>query len=84
MPLFEYKCLACGHQFELLILKSSPTPACTACGSESVERQLSLFAVKSESTRQASEAKARSDNLKLNTKQDPDKPRVQIDHPHLH
>src|SRR5437870_9349458 len=84
MPLYEYKCLACGHQFELLILRASQPVACPACATESVEKQISLFAVNSESSHQASEASARKYNAGLNAKQDPDKPRVQIDHPHQH
>ena len=84
MPLYEYKCLACGHQFELLILRASQPVACPACAAESVEKQISLFAVNSESSHQASEASARKYNARLNAKQDPDKPRVQIDHPHQH
>lgn len=84
MPLYEYKCLACGHQFELLILRQSQTFACPACASASLERLLSMFAVSSDSSRQTSEASARRRNLELNTRQDPDKPRVQIDHTHQH
>ena len=50
MPLYEYRCLACGHQFELLILKSSEPPACPSCASDSLERILSMFAVSSDGT----------------------------------
>lgn len=49
MPIFDYKCSACGHTFEALILKGT-VPACTACGSAELERLLSLPAVKSSST----------------------------------
>ncbi len=32
MPLYEYRCTACGHRFELLQSSaSSPHPACPAC-----------------------------------------------------
>ena len=48
MPLYEYKCTGCGHQFELLILKASQPIACPSCASESVERMLSMFAVSSD------------------------------------
>ena len=48
MPLYEYKCSGCGHQFELLILKASQTVACPSCAGESLERMLSMFAVSSE------------------------------------
>jgi len=44
MPLFEYRCAACGKRFEVL-MRRAVTPACPACGSESVEKQLSAFAV---------------------------------------
>src|SRR5262249_37099327 len=84
MPLYEYRCLGCGHQFELLLLRSSQAAACPACQSESVERLVSSFAVSSQASHDASVAAARRHNAKLNAKQDPDKPRVQIDHPHLH
>jgi len=84
MPLYEYKCQGCGHQFEALILPQSPAAACPACSSDLLERLVSSFAVNSESGRAASTASARKHNLELNSKQDPDKPRVQIDHRHQH
>lgn len=84
MPLFEYKCQACGDPFELLVLKSDQPVACPNCGSTSVERLLSMFAVSSESSRQANTAKAYAHNNKLNARQEPDKQRVQIEHKHQH
>lgn len=84
MPLYEYRCSACGHQFELLVMKTSQRIACPACASESVERLLSMFAVSSDASRQASTASAYKHNNKLNAKQEPDKPRIQIEHKHQH
>jgi putative FmdB family regulatory protein len=84
MPIYEYKCLACGQQFELVILRASQPIACTACSSESVERLLSSFAVSSETTRGSSTASARKRNLELNSRQEPDKARIQIDADHHH
>jgi len=93
MPLYEYKCSACGRQFELLIMKASQPitgapdagwPVCPTCGSESVERLLSMFAVSSDASRQASTASAYAHNNKLNAKQEPDKQRIQIEHKHQH
>ena len=53
MPIYEYECRGCGHQFELVVLPHrSPTPACPECESEALERLLSHFAVSSEGTRQ--------------------------------
>jgi putative FmdB family regulatory protein len=49
MPIFEYRCQGCGHEFELLVLKGT-VPACPECKSDSLERLLSVPAVKSEST----------------------------------
>ena len=50
MPIYEYVCGDCGREFEKLVRKTE-TPQCVACGSESVTRQLSLPAVKSETTK---------------------------------
>jgi putative FmdB family regulatory protein len=47
MPLYEYRCLACESQFELLI-RGGATPACPSCGAITLERLLSMFAVSSE------------------------------------
>ncbi|MEK7402873.1 MAG: FmdB family zinc ribbon protein [Gemmatimonadota bacterium] len=49
MPIYEYTCRKCGAAFELLVRKGK-TLACSACGSEDLERHFSLPAVKSEST----------------------------------
>ena len=50
MPIYEFTCKACGHQFEALVRKDK-APPCAACGSENLERLISLPAVKSETTR---------------------------------
>jgi putative FmdB family regulatory protein len=49
MPIFEYRCESCGHEFETLVLKGT-VPACPACKSETLEKLLSIPAVKSENT----------------------------------
>ena len=84
MPIYEYRCTECGRNFELLILKASQPIACPSCGTTSVERLLSTFAATSESSRQASTAAAYKYNNKLNARQEPDKPRIQIEHKHQH
>jgi putative FmdB family regulatory protein len=43
MPLFEYACRECDHQFEALV-RASDTPECPSCHSTSLERRLSVFA----------------------------------------
>ena len=48
VPLFEYACRACGHRFELLT-RAGQKPACKDCGSEDLEKQLSVFAVSASS-----------------------------------
>lgn len=47
MPLFEYRCLSCESEFELLI-RGSAVPVCPSCGATNLERMLSMFAVSSE------------------------------------
>ena len=46
MPILEYSCRACGHQFEFLRLPTTAGAAtCPACHSEDLERLLSAFAM---------------------------------------
>ncbi len=43
MPIFEYACRACGHEFETLV-RASDTPSCASCGSPELDKKLSVFA----------------------------------------
>jgi putative FmdB family regulatory protein len=61
MPLFDFTCTACQHAFEALV-RGSSVPACPACGSTALERQVALPAIKTSSTRgQAMAAAKRRD-----------------------
>ena len=44
MPLYEFQCKGCGHEFEDLVLGSS-RPVCPSCNGQRLERLLSVFAV---------------------------------------
>ena len=41
MPMYDFQCPHCGHAFEALVRASSPLPACPACASTEVNRQVS-------------------------------------------
>ncbi len=34
MPMYEYKCLSCSHEFEELLAAGSTAPPCPLCGCE--------------------------------------------------
>jgi len=58
MPILEYSCRACGHQFEFLKLPTTKGAAtCPACHSEDLERLLSAFAM---STRELTTSRAKA------------------------
>lgn len=48
MPLYDYRCTACDKTFELLV-KVSSVPACPTCGSQHLEKQVSLTAPQGQS-----------------------------------
>jgi putative FmdB family regulatory protein len=49
MPIYEYNCKACGHEFETLVLRGT-VPACPSCNGQELEKRISMPAVKSDST----------------------------------
>jgi putative FmdB family regulatory protein len=44
MPIYEYRCGSCEHEFEELVSMGAPAPPCPSCGQQT-ERQLSGLAV---------------------------------------
>jgi putative FmdB family regulatory protein len=49
MPIYEYSCKGCAHQFETL-MQAGALPECPSCHSRDLEKLISLPAVKSPST----------------------------------
>ena len=49
MPIYEYRCQSCQHEFEALV-RSNDVPKCEKCGAARLEKLFSLPAIKSEST----------------------------------
>ena len=47
MPIYEYRCKSCAHEFETLV-RGEMTPQCPECESEELEKLLSLPRVHSE------------------------------------
>ncbi|MBL8359943.1 MAG: zinc ribbon domain-containing protein [Rubrivivax sp.] len=43
MPIYDYRCTACGRTSELLV-RSTTVPTCPHCASGALERQVSLTA----------------------------------------
>jgi putative FmdB family regulatory protein len=58
MPIYEYECRRCGHQFEMLVLART-VAACPECESQELEQLLSGFAVSSEEKTRANVRAAR-------------------------
>lgn len=56
MPLYEYVCQGCSSKFEKLVNRWGDAVSCPACASDSVEKQLSTFAVASSSSASGMEA----------------------------
>jgi putative FmdB family regulatory protein len=47
MPLYDYECRSCGHEFETLV-RTGSTPECPKCHGHDLERQLSTFMMTSD------------------------------------
>lgn len=64
MPIYEYACRTCGHQFEILV-RTGDTPACPSCAGQDLEKLLSSAAIKSDSTHAAALKAAKRRDTKL-------------------
>jgi len=53
MPLYDYLCRACGHEFEALVRAGASPSECPECHGRDLERQLSTFALSTDERRQA-------------------------------
>ncbi len=45
MPIYEFHCDSCAHEFETLVMRASETVRCPACDSEDLSRLISAHAV---------------------------------------
>lgn len=43
MPIYEYRCQDCDHEFEELVRSDDEQVECEACDSENVKRKMSTF-----------------------------------------
>jgi putative FmdB family regulatory protein len=59
MPIFDYKCKGCGHEFELIVLRATVV-ACPECAGTELEQLVSSFALSTESIRQTNIKRARA------------------------
>ena len=53
MPIYEYTCKKCKHDFEQLIMGSQKA-VCPECGSRALERRFSVIAAPNQSGQRAS------------------------------
>ncbi|MCB9507237.1 MAG: zinc ribbon domain-containing protein [Myxococcales bacterium] len=42
MPIYEYRCAACGHDFDRLQRVGADAPSCPSCGATETSRRVSL------------------------------------------
>ncbi len=63
MPIYEYACPACGHDFETIHKVSDPAPPCPQCGKD-VQKKISLAAFHLKGSGWYSDAYAGKDNKK--------------------
>jgi putative FmdB family regulatory protein len=59
MPLYDYQCRKCGHEFEALVRAWDPAPSCPECGGAELDKMLPTVAVSTEHTREVNLGKAR-------------------------
>jgi putative FmdB family regulatory protein len=66
MPLFDFRCRACHHEFEVLVRTGGPDVECPECHGRDNERLLSTFALSTEERRQAAARDSRRRQIAKN------------------
>jgi putative FmdB family regulatory protein len=66
MPIHDFRCRQCGHEFEGLSRPQDPPVACPKCHSEDLEKLLSGFAVSSAESRAANALDSRKRQVRAN------------------
>ena len=65
MPLYDFLCKSCGHEFEALV-RGAEGPECPTCHGRDLERLLSTFALSTDERRQASALDSRKRQIRAN------------------
>jgi len=47
MPIYEYACRSCSHEFETLV-RNGEAPSCPRCAGAALDKKLSVFATQGE------------------------------------
>jgi len=66
MPLYDFHCTKCEHEFEALVRPQDPAPKCPACASTEIEKLLSGFALHTDDRHQAAVKDSRRRQIKAN------------------
>ena len=66
MPIYDFHCKGCGHEFEGLVRPQGPAVSCPLCKSEDLEKLLSSFAVSSAEKSAAAAKDARKRQIHAN------------------
>ena len=66
MPLYDFRCRRCNHDFEALVRPQDPPATCPSCASTDVERLLSGFALHTDDRRAAAALDSRRRQIKAN------------------
>jgi putative FmdB family regulatory protein len=66
MPIYDFRCKSCGHEFEALSRPQDPAVACPACRGTELEKLLSGFAVSSAESRAANALDSRKRQVRAN------------------
>jgi len=65
MPLYDFHCRSCGHEFETLV-RAGDSPSCPECRGVDLERLLSTFALSTDERRQAAIRDSRKRQIRAN------------------
>ena len=66
MPIYDFHCRACGHEFEAISRAQDPPVACPSCGGQDLDRLPSSFAVSSAEKTAAAARDARKAHVRAN------------------